>query len=651
MEDGAVVIGAYLDPSELEKDLARAQKDLEKFEKEADRLQEKKLFIDIDLEEYYKAVDQLHKDTDKELYLYGATDEDATRILGDEELALAQLDNQYAKQLLKLELINGKIKENTQEQENLNKEIEEMSQQLDQAYSEMEDGSEANLENIQGMEGGFEGVGTAIGGLIKKVIRWGLALLGIRTVLSILTQSFSTLMQYNDDLKQKVEGIKLMLAVAFEPIITWIINLVEKLMGYIARIYYLLTGVDLYSKTMAYNMKKGAGSAKEMKKQLAGFDEMNVLSDNQGSSGGGGGAKIPQGGELPGWLEGILTNLDEFDWLLGILAGIVGFLTLGPEAGALGIAIAGIVLLIQDILDFIKEPTWEKFKTLIDDFLIDIGLIVLGIGALINPWVALAGAVMILVGIIIRYWPAIKDLLVDLWNWIKEKWGQLVEFIKAVYETFKAHVNLVWSFVKGIFISVNNYIASVIAGIIQHFVNLWGKIKDGAKSAVEGVKNIFGSITSFFGGIITKIISFFTSVGQKVGDAIGRAFKSAINGVLKAIESILNTPIRAINGLISAINTLPGVNMKKLSTISLPRLAQGGIVNNPGPGVMMGSYIAGERGPEAVIPLDDQTLDRLGNAFAKHTSINATLINQMNGRVISKELQKVQNESNFAFNR
>ncbi len=103
--------------------------------------------------------------------------------------------------------------------------------------------------------------------------------------------------------------------------------------------------------------------------------------------------------------------------------------------------------------------------------------------------------------------------------------------------------------------------------------------------------------------------------------------------------------------MLGALNKLPGVSISRLSTFSLPRLAKGGIVNNPGPGVMMGSYIAGESGPEAVIPLDDNTMNRLGESIAKHMVINANITNTMNGRVISRELQKVQNDSDFAFNR
>ena len=93
------------------------------------------------------------------------------------------------------------------------------------------------------------------------------------------------------------------------------------------------------------------------------------------------------------------------------------------------------------------------------------------------------------------------------------------------------------------------------------------------------------------------------------------------------------------------------LNLTKLNTFKFPRLAQGGIVNNPGRGVMMGSYIAGERGPEAVLPLDNQTMDRLGEAIARHMSINNDNKIYLNARQIARQLNVTQFESDFAFNR
>ena len=68
----------------------------------------------------------------------------------------------------------------------------------------------------------------------------------------------------------------------------------------------------------------------------------------------------------------------------------------------------------------------------------------------------------------------------------------------------------------------------------------------------------------------------------------------------------------------------------------------------PGRGVAIG----GESGKEGVIPLtDSQQMALLGEAIGKYITVNANIVNTMNGRVISRELKTINNESDFAFNR
>ena len=160
-------------------------------------------------------------------------------------------------------------------------------------------------------------------------------------------------------------------------------------------------------------------------------------------------------------------------------------------------------------------------------------------------------------------------------------------------------------------------------------------------------------MTTFFGNLWNKIKGTLKGWGEKIGQVVGGALKNAINSILGTIDGILNTPIKAINSLIDKIRKVPGLGgLQRLNTIKIPRLAKGGIINLPGRGVPVGSAIGGERGQEGVIPLtDSQQMALLGEAIGKYITVNANITNTMNGRVISRELQKVQNENDFAFNR
>lgn len=135
-------------------------------------------------------------------------------------------------------------------------------------------------------------------------------------------------------------------------------------------------------------------------------------------------------------------------------------------------------------------------------------------------------------------------------------------------------------------------------GFREFWIGLWEKVKSAAKDAWEGIKNTFSKVGSFFGGIWDTIKEKFTSVGTKIGDAIGGAFKKAINAVLETVENAINKVPKAINKALDLINKLPNVNISPLPTISLPRLAKGGVVKGAT------TALIGEDGAEAVVPLE-----------------------------------------------
>ena len=206
--------------------------------------------------------------------------------------------------------------------------------------------------------------------------------------------------------------------------------------------------------------------------------------------------------------------------------------------------------------------------------------------------------------------------------------------------------------IQGLINSVLSVFRTIWNGITTIFSNVGTWFKDKFTGAWNKVKEVFSGVGTFFGGIWDTIKSKFTDIGTKIGEAVSGAFKRVVNVALSTIENVLNTPIRGINKIVDAVAVF-GIHLGKLQTFSLPRLAKGGIINQPSRGVMVGgSAIAGERGAEGVIPLtDSQQMAILGEAIGRYVTINANITNTMNGRVISRELQKINNENDFAYNR
>lgn len=75
-------------------------------------------------------------------------------------------------------------------------------------------------------------------------------------------------------------------------------------------------------------------------------------------------------------------------------------------------------------------------------------------------------------------------------------------------------------------------------------------------------------------------------------------------------------------------------------------LASGGIVNNPGKGVALNQIIAGEKGPEAVLPLTDGTLQKLASMIP----VQIELTNTIDGRVLSRRLETIRQDNAFSRN-
>lgn len=155
------------------------------------------------------------------------------------------------------------------------------------------------------------------------------------------------------------------------------------------------------------------------------------------------------------------------------------------------------------------------------------------------------------------------------------------------------------------FIGVGKSIGEFFSNAIEKFGDFFSRVgeyfKDRVTDTANGVKNIINTIIDFFGEAFTKIKNIFSKIGSAVADAITKVVTNAINRVLSRAVSLINGFISAINAAIGVINALPGVSIKKISKLAVPKMAMGGIVDKPT------MSIIGEAGSEAVVPLENNT--------------------------------------------
>ena len=275
-------------------------------------------------------------------------------------------------------------------------------------------------------------------------------------------------------------------------------------------------------------------------------------------------------------------------------------------------------------------------------------------------WI-IAGIVALVAAIIlcIVYWEEIMAVVQKVWDaivgaiqaaidWIVEAFNNVVNFFKENWQAlllllvnpFAGAFKLLYDNCEGF----RNFIDDLVKKIGQFFSNLWEGIKKTFSSvgtwfknvfqgAWNGIKNVFSAVGSFFGGIWNTIKEKFTNIGQKIGDAVGGAFKKAVNAVLGTAVKIINGFISAINWAIDVINKIPGVNLSKLSSLEVPQLARGGVIDSATLAVV------GEQGKEAVVPLENNLgwLDKLAGMLNERMGgTSGPIVLQVDGKTFAQ---------------
>jgi len=172
-------------------------------------------------------------------------------------------------------------------------------------------------------------------------------------------------------------------------------------------------------------------------------------------------------------------------------------------------------------------------------------------------------------------------------------WGAVKKFLGAT-----------WNWIKGAFRSVANFVISMarkgFLGPVGWIITHWTQVKNFLSGLVGSIKSIASRIGN----------ALWSGIKNGASSVIGFA-KGVVNGILGSLESFINNAIDGLNTAISLANKLPGVDIGKISHVSIPRAATGTIVNRPQ------VTMIGEDGPEAVIPLSSKYRARGAALYAQ----------------------------------
>lgn len=664
--DGYLKIKTKLDNSGIDKDITELENKIKKAQTDNLGLDKEATGLQEEINQYEKLCNEADKYKEKIKQLEA---ERRTLTLG----GLSSTDvPQYNSLTTDIDLMKQKYSQATLE-------IDKQASKIDKVYAKLDKIKAKQTENnakvqefkdkiesikINKVQNQINNIGKGIQGQISKIGKMAFAIIGIRTAWNAVRSAINIVSQYNSQVSTDLEYMRYCIANALVPIVQSLIKLLYTALSYINAISTAWFGINLFSNSSAKNFQKmknnasgTAKSAKEIQKSLQGFDEMNILQDNTGSTGESVGVSTPSmdlrnmQGEIPAWLKWIIENKD---LILSVMAGVTAGLLAwklglgGIKALGIGVMVAGVVLAIQGLIAYLNDPTFENFGKIIEGLgiaLIGLGIIIGGPAGLV---VGIVGAIVLLWGVIVKYWEQIKTFFQGGIDWLKEKsdWIRQMfgDVVGDIYDNFVSGLQdvLNWldSTMKGIKANFNEIISFIKNVFSGNWQGAWQNIKNIFSNIWEGMKN---TVKTIF-GLIGKMA---INIGKTVGATISGAFKAVVNGVLWAIENILNTPIRTVNRLIGVINKVPGINLGYLNTFNLPRLAKGGVISQPT------QAIIGEAGREAVVPLENnmEWLDILADKLASKigTSGGSYIIN-LDGRTIQRGQAKRKQELAFATN-
>lgn len=669
IENGSIVPRSIRN---AESELAKVNKELESIDKKANEISNRQETLSFDIE------------SQKSLGELGDSEAIKTSKLEIQKLdkTMQELAVQEEQARLKASELTNKISElknNSSEVNLLKQQINNMTSSLEESKkqtSELGKSIKKNLSfkaKLMGISG-FDEVGKKVDKLKTRMTR----LIGtvaifslIRNSLTNLRNGFVSLLKQNDDFSSSLNQIKANLMTAFTPIynaclpaINSLMNTLSKLTGTIAVFVSGLFGTSLEdAKNQAEGLSKSlddtAKSGEKASGSLASFDNLEVIADNTSSGTGtssGNNNNVDYSGEITysQKLLDILNKIskwvtDNSEIVIGFIGGVTGALVALKLLGldpirslGIGIALAGAIILIQGIINFIKDPSWENFGTILTGLsliLAGVAIAMLAVNAA-NPvaWIMLAIAAVVALGaVIIKNWDSIKEVFSKIWSWISEK---VIEPVKNGFASAGEYLKEKWTKVK------------------EFFSGLWEGMKDGAKNAWEGIKKVFSTVASFFKSIfssawegVKKVFSVGGKIFDGIKDGILNGFKAIVNAIIGGINKVVSIPFNGINWALKKIRDIEflGISpfkglIKTIDIPQIPKLAKGTVI--PPRSEFMAILGDQKRGVNIETPLDtmveafNKALDDRNNGNGEVVIENLTIINRIGNTDLSKTVVK-----------
>ena len=569
-----------------------------------------------------------------------------TTAIKDQQFVIKDLEKEYA-------MLVAQGKGNSTNAEELKARIAELKaelQQLTGAASAM--GVKTAAASTKAAQG-LKQFGKRIAGIIKSALIFSV----LYKVMQAVIKLFKNILMSDEEFRQDWEELKAAFYTAAYPIVNLIVPAIKFIVQQvrdwavsIGKVAAALQGMSYSelvnqakaSKEVADNYadmeKSSKKTADNVKKQLASFDDIQILSSgNEEEQGAGqyagfeGLGKYDTSGEksmlddLMTAIGGALVAVGLILLFHGQIAWGVGFIIAGAVAGLFGVAIA--TLSDESVSQKVKDELSNAMLIagvvaivlgillcMAQQWVWGIGLIAVGAASIVTPialnwdgikeqlqgsfggWLALGGAIAIVLGILLCFTPflplgiglivlgvgAVVAPIVANWDSIKDR-------ISNAFEEVKEWVSTYGGLVLGIILLFTGVGTAFGLALIMDSISSLGKGEKPAlwDSLLESIKKTWNNIKSYWNANIANVwtLRFWLDLAKIAGNGLINGFELAINGIIGMFEKMINWIVDGLNKISFDIPDWLGggsfgINLPRANfgRVSIPRLAQGAVI-------------------------------------------------------------------------
>ena len=632
--DGWIKIGTKLDTTEFDKEVSNLEDKIDSAEKKQELINQKTSQYENQLKAVSNEVNRLSQEYEKAVEK--AEELNATAIkgaTGSYENYQATLD--YEEQVKLVDELAGKLDKAEAKQTTLTQKVAQSRLQYENSTKAI-DTLRGKIQkiNLKRQEKEFKEIekSTArttnnIQNGIKKIGKMALAVFSVRSAYIALSRASSTLAQYNDQYAADLEYMRFAIAQGLAPVLEKIVGLAQTLIAYVNYLAQSWFGINLFANAsakafqdMSKNASNSAKSTKEMKNNLAGFDELNVLSQNNATGEGAEGGVAPsvdfskvEEVEIPEWLvkikELLQPVIDFFNQInekygpvatgiavvvsalagfmilksiiklfTGLGKGVVGlnadftgfFNSLGKAAQTIAL-LGGLTLVIQAITDLIDTfsqsgLTLGEVAGLLGIVLGELALtfiVLMGALTLLKPsWQSIAGAIVIFAGLTAVLLSVTK--LIDTFSQSGMTLGEVVGLLGTILGGLVITMGAVALLGPAMTAGLVPFLAIVagISALLTVMALTIPTILDASEKFIKGVAPAIVLIIETINNGITNIINALGTSLPPIIESIGGLFTSIFNGIGTVITTIGNTIAHIAETTIKFIKELgPAINV------------------------------------------------------------------------------------------